>query len=189
MMLFQNTDTLEEIWQAVKHELHRGALDAKHPFHWVNLGTVSGEFPSVRTVVLRKLNQELDFFVFTDYRSEKCSDFRQNPNAVLHFYHPKKQAQIRVKAQTKLHFQNECAVEFWNTIPNHRKSEYTGAQAPGTPISHREKGWKEENSSEHFFCVLEFSPVEIEVLQLRRDGHLRVHFSKKADWEGSWLVP
>lgn len=188
-MLFQDIDTLEEIWLAVKHELHRGALDAKHPFHWVNLGTVSGEFPSVRTVVLRKLTQELDFLVFTDYRSEKCSDLRQNPNTSLHFYHPKKQVQIRVKAQTKLHFQNELAAEFWKAIPPHRRSEYTGTQAPGTPISHPEEGWKEGNSSDRFFCVLEFSAVEIEVLQLRREGHLRVHFSKKTDWEGNWLVP
>ncbi|MFC3415979.1 pyridoxamine 5'-phosphate oxidase family protein [Algoriphagus hitonicola] len=188
-MLFQNTDTLEEILQTVKHELHRGALDAKHPFHWVNLGTFGKDFPEVRTVVLRMLTQDLDFLVFTDFRSEKCRDLRKNQKATLHFYHPKKQVQIRVNAQTKLHFQDELANEIWNTIPNHRRSEYTGAQAPGTSISRPEEGWKEGISSDHFFCVLEFSPVEIEALQLRREGHLRVHFSKKADWEGSWLVP
>ncbi|WP_297337512.1 pyridoxamine 5'-phosphate oxidase family protein [Algoriphagus sp.] len=188
-MLFQNTDRLEEIWKAVKHELHRGALDVKHPFHWVNLGTVSGEFPSVRTLVLRKLTQELDFLFFTDYRSEKCRELRVNQNVTLHFYHPKKQVQIRVKAQSNLHFQNELAAKFWNEIPPHRRSEYTGAQAPGTSISHPQEGWEDGNSSDHFFSVLEFSPVEIEALQLRREGHLRVRFSKKADWEGIWLVP
>jgi Pyridoxamine-phosphate oxidase len=110
-MLFKDTDSLEEIWQAVKHELHRGALDVKHPFHWVNLGTVSGDFPSVRTVVLRKVSEELHFFVYTDDRSEKCSDLKSNPNATLHFYHPKKQVQIRVKTQAKLHFQDDLSKE------------------------------------------------------------------------------
>jgi len=188
-MLFSKEESLEEIWQAVKHELHRGALDAKHPFHWVNLGTVSGEFPSVRTVVLRKVNENLHFFIFTDYRSEKCSDLKVNPNATLHYYHPKKQVQIRIKAETKLHFQNEWAAEFWKTIPSHRRSEYTGAQAPGTPISNHKEGWMEVDSEHHFFTVLEFIPLEIEILQLRKEGHLRVLFSKGSDWEGTWLVP
>ncbi|MGM0946456.1 MAG: pyridoxamine 5'-phosphate oxidase family protein [Bacteroidota bacterium] len=188
-MLFQDTDTLKEIWQAIKHELHRGALDTKHPFHWVNLGTVSGEFPSQRTVVLRKVNENLQFFVYTDYRSEKCRELMENQNASLHFYHPKKQVQIRVNAQTKLHFQNELAAEFWQAIPSHRRSEYSGAKAPGTLISHPEEGWEERSSSDHFFCVLEFSPVEIEALQLRRAGHLRIQFMKKTEWEGAWLVP
>ena len=188
-MLFKDIDSLEEIWQAVKHELHRGALDVKHPFHWVNLGTVSGDFPSVRTVVLRKVSEELHFFVYTDYRSEKCSELDQNSNASLHFYHPKKQVQIRVKTQAKLHFQDDLAKEIWKTIPVHRRSEYTGVQAPGTLISLPEDGWTLSNSENHFFCVLEFSPMEIEVLQLRREGHLRLMFSKEKDWKGAWLVP
>lgn len=188
-MLLQQEDSLENVWQAVKHELHRGALDAKHPFHWVNLGTVSENFPSVRTVVLRKVSEGLHFFVFTDYRSEKCSDLGVNLNSTLHFYHPKKQVQIRIKTQALLHYQNELAEEFWKTIPSHRRSEYTGAQAPGTPVSHPVAGWSEGDVSNHFFTVLELVPLEIEVLQLRREGHLRVMFSKKSDWEGTWLVP
>ncbi|MBY5952063.1 pyridoxamine 5'-phosphate oxidase family protein [Algoriphagus marincola] len=188
-MLFKDTDTLEEIWQAVKHELHRGALDAKHPFHWVNLGTVPGEFPSVRTVVLRIVNEDLNFFVYTDYRSEKCSDLQQNPNASLHFYHPKKQVQVRVKTLAKLHFQDDLAKEIWKAIPAHRRSEYTATQAPGTPISSPQEGWNQGDLENHFFCVLELEPLEIEVLQLRREGHLRLMFSKDMDWKGAWLVP
>ncbi|TFV96167.1 general stress protein [Algoriphagus kandeliae] len=188
-MLFKESDSLEEIWQVVKHELHRGALDAKHPFHWVNLGTVSSDFPSVRTVVLRKVSEEFHFFVYTDYRSEKCSDLKINPNATLHFYHPKKQVQIRVKAQTKLHYQDELAREIWRTIPAQRRSEYSAAKAPGTPIPHFQAGSKEGNPSDHFLCVLEFLPIEIELLQLQRKGHLRLFFSKKENWQGTWMVP
>ncbi|WP_439475155.1 pyridoxamine 5'-phosphate oxidase family protein [Algoriphagus formosus] len=188
-MLFSKEESLEEIWQAVKHELHRGALDLKHPFHWVNLGTVSGDFPSVRTVVLRKVSEELHFFVYTDYRSEKCSDLKSNPNATLHFYHPKKQVQIRVKTQAKLHFQNELAEKLWETIPNHRRSEYSGVQTPGIPISNPQEGWNQGDFENHFFTVLELEPLEVEVLQLRKEGHLRVLFAREKEWEGTWLVP
>jgi hypothetical protein len=36
---------------------------------------------------------------------------------------------------------------------------------------------------------LDLEPLEIEVLQLRKEGHLRVLFAKEKDWEGTWLVP
>ncbi|NVJ86913.1 MAG: pyridoxamine 5'-phosphate oxidase family protein [Algoriphagus sp.] len=188
-MLFSKEDSLVEIWQVVKHELHRGALDVKHPFHWVNLGTISGDFPSVRTVVMRRVSEELHFFVYTDYRSKKCSDLKVNPNATLHFYHPKKQVQIRVKTKAKLHFQDELAENLCKTIPAHRGSEYTGAKAPGTPISNSLEGWNQGDLENHFFTVLELEPFEIDVLQLRKEGHLRVLFAKDKDWEGTWLVP
>ncbi|NVK50784.1 MAG: pyridoxamine 5'-phosphate oxidase family protein [Cyclobacteriaceae bacterium] len=188
-MLFSKAESLEEIWQAVKHELHRGALEVKHPFHWVNLGTVSGDFPSVRTVVLRKVSEELHFFVYTDYRSKKCSDLKNNSYAALHFYHPKKQVQIRIKAKSKLHFRDELAKELWKKIPNHRRSEYTGAHAPGTPISNSLDGSTERDLENHFFTVLKLEPLEIDVLQLRKEGHLRVLFAKDKDWEGTWLMP
>jgi hypothetical protein len=77
-----------------------------------------------------------------------------------------------------------CLKKYRKTIPVHRRSEYTGAQAPRTPISLPEGGWTASNSENHFFCVLEFSPMNIEVLQLRREGHLRVMFSKDKDWKG-----
>lgn len=188
-MLFQENDSLEEIWQTVKHELHLGALDPKHPFHWINLGTISGDFPSVRTVVLRKLTQDFQFLVFTDYRSAKCSDLQANPNASLHFYHPKKQVQIRIKALTILHFQDDMADKFWKTIPSHRRTEYTGVLPPGTPLSKPTTASIEREDTGQFFSVLEFSPAEIEVLQFHKSGHLRALFSQKADWKGTWITP
>jgi hypothetical protein len=114
---------------------------------------------------------------------------KANPNATLHFYHPKKQVQIRIKAQAKLHFKDELAENFWETIPTHRRSEYSGAQAPGTPISNPQEGWNQGDLENHFFAVLELEPLEIEVLQLSKKGHLRVLFAREKDSEGTWLVP
>lgn len=188
-MLFQESDSVIEIWQMLKHELHRGALDAKHPFHWFNLGTISDDFPSVRTVVLRRLSEELHFLVFTDHRSEKCTELKGNPNASLHFYHPKRQTQVRIKAQSIVHFQDGLTEELFQTIPPHRRAEYKGLRAPGTTIPNPAAGWKLGESSSHFFSVLEFLPLEIEVLQLSREGHLRALFSKSKDWDGIWLMP
>ncbi|MCS5490550.1 pyridoxamine 5'-phosphate oxidase family protein [Algoriphagus limi] len=188
-MLFKESDSLEEIWQVVKHELHRGALDAKHPFHWVNLGTHGADFPEIRKVVLRKITDTFHFLIFTDYRSQKVKELKTNPKASLHFYHPKKQVQVRVRANTKIHFKNDFSEEFWLSISESRRKEYLGKYSPGTFIPDHEEGWERLDDVNHFFTVLEFIPLEIEVLQLSRNGHLRILFSSKKEWEGNWLVP
>lgn len=186
-MLFSHSDKPTDIWQSIKHELHRGALDPKHPFRYVNLGTESRGFPQIRTVVLREVIQELDFLVFTDYRSEKVREIQSSPMIAIHFYHPKKMLQIRVEAMAEIHFQNELSEQYWKKIPDGRKSEYTGSLAPGTPISNPDFGW--EWSEKSFFTVLKISPQRIEALQLSKEGHLRIQFEKEKDWEGQWLVP
>jgi pyridoxamine 5'-phosphate oxidase len=186
-MLFSHSDNPTDIWQAIKHELHRGALDPKHPFRYVNLGTKGQEYPQVRTVVLREVTQELEFLVFTDFRSEKVREIQSAPTVALHFYHPKKMLQIRVEAKAEIHFQDEISEHYWRKIPDARKSEYTGSHAPGSPISNLDLGW--EMSDKSFFTVLNISPQQIEALQLSKEGHLRIQFGKGNQWKGRWLVP
>lgn len=186
-MLFSSKESPPEIWQSIKHELHRGALDPKHPFRYVNLGTIRQKYPQVRTVVLREVTQELDFLVFTDYRSEKVSEIQSAPMVALHFYHPKKMLQIRVEAKAEIHFQDELSERYWKGIPEARRSEYTGMLPPGNEISNPELSW--EISDKSFFTVLKIIPQQVEALQLRREGHLRIVFEKGKDWKGQWLVP
>lgn len=186
-MLFSSKESPPEIWQSIKHELHRGALDPKHPFRYVNLGTIRQKYPQVRTVVLREVTQELDFLVFTDYRSEKVSEIQSASMVALHFYHPKKMLQIRVEAKAEIHFQDELSERYWKGIPEARRSEYTGMLPPGNEISNPELSW--EISDKSFFTVLKIIPQQVEALQLRREGHLRIVFEKGKDWKGQWLVP
>jgi hypothetical protein len=186
-LLFSQTDTPPEIWQAIKHELHRGALDPKHPFRYVNLATRGKDFPQVRTVVLRELTQEFDFLVFTDHRTAKVKEIQESSAVSLHFYHPKKMLQIRVEAEAEINFQNGLSDQYWKKIPDHRKVEYTGALAPGEVIEHPEKGW--EISEYSFFTVLKISALRIEGLQITKKGHLKIRFESQNNWQGKWLVP
>ena len=40
------------------------------------------------------------------------------------------------------------------------------------------------------FSIIEFIPVNMKILQLSRDGHIRVNFVKiNNEWEGSFIVP
>ena len=186
-MLFSNSESPTEIWQSIKHELHRGASDPKHPFRYVNLGTMGKGFPQVRTVVLREVNQGLNFLVFTDFRSEKVKEVQNSPQVTLHFYHPKKMLQVRVEALAEIHFQDELADRYWRGIPEAHRSEYTGMLPPGNKISNPDLGW--ETNDKSFFTLLKISPQRIEALQLSKEGHLRIQFEKEKDWQGQWLVP
>jgi len=187
-MLLTSIDAPSHIWQTVLHELHRGALDPKHPFRYVTLATAGTQFPQVRTVVFRQLTSNLDFLVYTDTRSAKVQDLLEVPRVSLLFYHPKKQVQVRVKALASIHVDDELAQEYWRRVPEKRQSEYRSELAPGTRIEKPEQGW-ETNVESAYFSVLKFTPLSIEVLQLAKDGHLRIQFDVASGWKGNWMAP
>jgi pyridoxine/pyridoxamine 5'-phosphate oxidase len=189
-MLFTETESPSEIWQSLVHELHRGALDSKHPFRFTNLGTMGKSGPEVRTVVIRSVSQELDFLVYTDFRSEKVTELTASPLATLHFYHAQKRVQIRVKAHVEIHRQDALAKDSWNRVQGEAQKAYSSTLAPGTPISNPEAGFDwPEMMDEQFFTVLKFTPESIEALQLNGLRHLRILFTGKENWKGQWLVP
>lgn len=187
-MLLTSSDAPSKIWQTVLHELHRGALDPKHPFRFLTLATAGTNFPQVRTVVLRELSSSVEFLVYTDYRTAKVQDLLKIPRVSLLFYHPKKQVQVRVKALATLHVADELAESHWNRVSEKRQSEYKSELVPGTQIENPELGWETQVESA-YFSVLRFSPLSIEVLQLGREGHLRIQFDLASGWQGNWLVP
>jgi pyridoxamine 5'-phosphate oxidase len=189
-MLFTENETPADIWKSLVHELHRGALDTGHPFRYFNLGTIGKTGPEVRTVVIRSVSKELEFYCFTDFRSEKVAELRTNPTANLHFYHPGKRVQIRIKAKTGIHHQDEVSTANWLKVQGDAQKAYTSTLAPSTPISDPNEAfdWL-ENGDDRFFTVLKFIPESIEALQLNGLRHLRILFSKKENWEGQWLVP
>jgi pyridoxamine 5'-phosphate oxidase len=187
-MLFNSSDAPSQIWQNVLHELHRGALDPKHPFRFLTLATSGAQFPQVRTVVLRQLSPAMEFVVYTDVRTAKVQDLLTTPRVSLLFYHPKKQVQVRIKAIATLHVEDAIAQEHWKRVSGKRQSEYKSGLAPGTRIESPDLGWEAHSESAHF-SVLKFSPLAIEVLQLAREGHLRIQFDLASGWQGTWLVP
>ena len=189
-MLFSENESLTEIWQSLVHELHRGALDPKHPFRYTNLGTIGKTGPEVRTVVVRSISKELEFYIFTDFRSEKVAELSANPSASLHFYHQGKRVQVRIKATAKIHHQDQVSQAFWSKVQGDAQKGYTLTLAPSTPISGPNEAFDWiENGDDRFFTVLKLISDSIEVLQLNGLRHLRILFSENKNWKGQWLVP
>ena len=77
-------------------------------------------------------------------------------------------------------------------VAQHSAENYTTSLAPGTPIESIEAGQEFlEELTDEYFTVLELNPYAFEVVQLRREGHIRANFEKTSDndWKGSFLVP
>lgn len=190
-MLFNSKKSLPEIWAILSHELHRGALDTKHPFRYVTLATVDKDAPEQRMVVLRKVDQELNFYFFTDSRTSKVKQIQEYPQSEFLVYHPGKRTQIRVKGRLQIHHQNELSQEMWNRVQGDAQKAYNSSLSPGSEIPDPDlaHNWPNE-MDDRFFAVLQFIPERIEALQLNGLTHFRVGFLKKgADWKGKWLVP
>jgi pyridoxine/pyridoxamine 5'-phosphate oxidase len=189
-MLFTEKESPAEIWKTLIHELEKGYLESDHPFRYVGLGTLGQNGPEVRTVVLREFEKILDMYVFTDFRSDKVKELRANPSATLHFYHPKKRVQIRVKAKAEIHHQDLVCAAFWKTLKSDSQKGYQSVLSPGTEISDPKEAfhWSIQ-TNDQFFTVLRFIPESIEALQLDGLKHLRILFLKSEGWEGKWLVP
>jgi len=183
--------SLSDIQEAVWVELRKGAVQKKHPFRNLVLSTIDGEKAASRWVVFRKLTDADSFLIYTDCRSDKVSQIQKNPNCALLFYHNRQGMQLRVNGQAKIHHQNELTDKYWPGVKGSGAKDYTTELPPGTPISSKDEGNKwDEDQNDKNFMILEIIPEEIDVLQLNRDGHIRVQFTKeKNEWVESFLVP
>ncbi|NBB88367.1 MAG: general stress protein [Bacteroidetes bacterium] len=190
-MLLDMDHSKEAAWQAVKHELHRGALDRKHPFRFVTLSTHGARGVQARWVVLRKLSQDLRFFMYSDLRTQKVADLATHPQAHLLFYHGRKKVQIRCEGEIRLHHGDELSQNQWEHVQGIGTKAYTSTIAPGTEINHPKEAhqWSPAWGG-RFFCVLEFLPAKFDVLQLNQMEHVRICF-RKADgkWVKTWIAP
>jgi pyridoxamine 5'-phosphate oxidase len=189
-MLFTENQSPEEIWRLLVKELNLGFKNSEHPFRYMELGTLGANGPEIRKVVLREFEKVLDFYAFTDYRSDKVNELKTNPSATLLFYHPEKRVQVRVKAKAEIHHQDLVCAAFWSTLKGDSRKAYQSTLDPGAGISNPNEAfhWSKDAEDKNF-SVLRFIPDSIEILQLNGLKHLRILYSKNENWKGKWLVP
>ena len=188
-MLIEKDYDLHQVLSVVQHEIHRAAMDRKHPFRYVALGT-SNDTIAMRYVVLRKVEKDFKLVLYTDHRSGKVDQIRSNPKGQLLFYHPQKKVQVIVSGIITFHNTDGVAEKHWQYVQGEARKAYCSVQAPGTPIDRPEEAykWDSQMNSAHF-AVLHFEPTSIEVLQLRGLDPLRAIFEKTDKWKGTWVVP
>lgn len=182
---------LDDILSIVRYELNKACTVKRHPFKYVVLSTCGNDTVKSRYLVLRKVLENDSFLIFTDARSCKITDLRDNNICNLLFYHPGKSLQVCVSGKAAIHNNNSVSKQYWYGVKNHSFRSYTTVLAPGTKIDEIAQGydWDEEIGDTHF-TVIEIIPTAIEVLQLNRDHHIRALFNfTENNQQATFLAP
>ncbi|RMB59457.1 pyridoxamine 5'-phosphate oxidase [Dokdonia sinensis] len=174
--------------EEAKRELVNGHAKKRHPFRYFTLATIEDGKPRQRTVVLRKTLIDLSLVFFTDSRTQKIEDLKQQNVCSALFYHPKQLLQLRITGKAELITDKDEIATYWHTVQESSKKDYTTDRAPGTAIKNPDLvSYSKEDAH---FCPVKIIPTSIEYLRLKRPNHIRVLFTKKDDdWSGEFLVP
>lgn len=177
---------LTEIFKDIINELKFGYLKRKHPHKYCYLASISNDKPVSRTVVLRDMTENHHLIFYTDIRSAKVEQYRENPHAEALFYHPKKLLQVKVSGKMKIVDDEDTIKYYKQKVQGNSTKDYTTIRKPGTVISNPD----EVDYGDHLnFAVMELQTESIESLQLKRPNHLRCIFKKSDYWKGEFLVP
>jgi hypothetical protein len=176
----------KELEEKLKADWGRASVDKRHPWRYPVFATADGTQPQQRIVVLRKfIPAKWEFWFYTDYRSQKISDLKENPAVALHFYHPRQQIQVRLQGRSYIEFQNELSASELATLPENQRSDYQSALAPGSPLTEdMEEG--PAAAADHF-CVLRFEAQALDYLKLSREGHFRAKGEEQANGSWEWM--
>jgi len=173
----------------IKDELRKGVKKKGHPFRYFTLATIGvDKYARLRTLVLRKVSEDLMLTFFTDKRSKKIIHIKENKRVSLLFYNSEELLQIRLQGIATIQNNPDQLKRLWNELGPKSKKSYTTKKAPGSEID-------KPNSLEYlkegdYFTAVEIEPFKIEYLKLASPEHLRIRFSKDDhSWKGEFLVP
>ena len=179
----------QSFFSELKTELKNGLQEKGHPFRFGTLATIGLDAsPQLRSVVLRKVSDDIQLTFYTDKRSNKINQLEKNNKVSILFYHPEKMLQITVYGVAHIIDDKMVLNQLWQNIHPNARKDYTTTNAPGMPISNSERVTYLQNT--HHFCAITIDAHAIEYLKLQHTGHVKVKFSKtELDWEGTFLVP
>ena len=154
-----------------------------------------------RVVVLRKADEKnLSLQFHSDIRSTKIDTLKKNPNSSLLFYGKKEKIQLRMKVESKLHYNDEITKESWIKTGHISRKCYLVTNGPGTKSEKPTSGLdnkfdnfdftKEESEAGYKnFCVIKCKIKSIEWLYLAAKGHRRAIIDLNRSKKFTWLVP
>jgi pyridoxine/pyridoxamine 5'-phosphate oxidase len=191
MAIINHDMTIEEAWEEVLEQLNEAANNAGHPLRYLSLATVGKENqPSQRTVVLRDFKHNSLFTVFTDARSKKVEDLRNNDSCSLLFYDSEQQLQVTVKGQASVITEGIENLKQWKKSGSKGAHSYTSVKSPGEIIDKPDNAYDWDLENPEHFCMIHIEARSIEFLQLDGHRHLRsTRTLSDGSWEREWIAP
>lgn len=203
-MVFKKKDisTLHDVLESSWRLLHEGVRNFKSPFHLSTLTTLDGNRPQARIVILREFSEKERMLIcHCDVRSPKALQIRNNPNATLLFYHPRKWLQLRLSGSASVHTDDDTAQSQWEKVRIHQRINYCTHAPPGSPTAKPTSGLPDllRDKASHLlegsearknFAAIVCRFDEMDWLLLRLTGHIRAKFHWKGDrLDASWVIP
>ena len=161
------------------------------------LSTVApGGIPSVRILLLKKLEEQTGFWFYTNYQSKKGRELEANNNAAMNFFWPDLERQVRIIGKvTKTSSQDSD--NYFNSRP--LESRYSAIASPQSQIVKNRKKLvalfeeakeKEIKRPEHWGGYM-LQPAEIEFWQGRSGRlHDRILYRQEGhEWIKERLAP
>ena len=178
-----------ELFEELCTELKKGVSKKGHPFRYFTLATKGLQNNiGLRTVVLRKVRDNLTLTFYTDQRSSKIEELKKDDTISALFYHPKKMMQLKIIGTAEIEKDPKILNTFWNGVPMHARKDYTTQNAPGSFLDENEP--VDYLSDKNHFAMVHIIPKQIDFLQLGKSNHTRILFSlEKEGWNHQNLVP
>ncbi len=191
-----------EILKTIWKNLDLGTLQRRHPFHLPVFGTMDGNDPNLRIVVLRRFWRKPPALAFHSHiGSPKIAQIEANPNVYWLFYSAEDRLQVRIKGTAEIHVEgNELHEEQWLSTELFSRRCYVGdapTKLSKTPTSglpdsliDREPTREESEQGKANFVVITSTIEEIDCLEMNVRGHRRSLFTwNNGNLETKWLTP
>lgn len=185
--------TPEEIRPQIWKELGRASLDRHHEWRTPVLASADADgLPDARTVVLRQVDAgagQLTFY--TDSRSPKVAQLQAQTSAMLVFWSARLSWQLRLRVTCSVITSGPEVEALWQGVKQSAAAgDYLSPRPPGAllPPGSGRADAAEANvlESTHSFALLRAQVLQMDWLELSREGHRRAQLSANT-WD--WLTP
>ena len=189
--LFHNslTSINSYIWEHIVN----GTVKKNISFNSPALATLGKKYLKVRTMIIRKVDKEKKTLIFyTDKRSQKAIEIKNNSSLTLHFYDFKKKVQFVCYGKGSLENNSIKTKKIWKSMPEYSKINYMYLFKPGTKLKSQEKiPLLDDKKAFLNFSLIHVKVQQIDWLYLSREGNKRAifNYNKKNLLEAKWVAP
>ena len=173
--------------------LSQGVVNKKSKFHMPTLSTINGNAINSRTIILRKVdNKKKMLFFYSDSRSKKVLNIKQNNNVTVHLYEPRFKLQVQLYGHANIEYKTEKTKSIWNSLNSFSKKNYLSELSPGEKINSLDDLKYNVDNGEAFynFSLIYFKVSKLECLQLSDINNIRVEYLyTESSYKKYYIVP
>jgi len=199
----RDTDDIRFVETLCWRLLAEASHDRRSPMHTVVVGTSAGPLAHLRTVIVRRVDEDVRKVYFhTDIRSGKVAEIRDTGHLSWLAYDASRRSQIRLHGPTVLHHGDELCRLHWQGTKHFSRRCYLLAEGPGRPLAQPREAFDErlsafsytaEESEAGFdrFVVVETRVSEMEWYYTHSRGNRRARFRYSGGGlqAADWLTP